>query len=55
MTSRLSSRSTSSTKSTGWTRSGRQLGGVTVSTALSGSAETRAPIWMSRRTVAPAG
>ena len=49
-----SSRSTSSTRSAGCTRSGRQLGGVT--TRIAGSApssSTRAPIWVSRFTAAP--
>ena len=56
MTSRPSSRSTSSTRSAGCTRSGRQLGGVTTSTPASSSATaTRAPIWVSRAAVAPVG
>ena len=53
MISRPSSRSTSSTRSAGCRRSGRQLGGVTVT--RSPSTATSAPICVSLRRVVPAG
>lgn len=55
MTSRLSSRRTSSTRSAGCLMSGRQLGGVATRYFGSESACTRAPIWVRRPTVAPSG
>ena len=55
MTSRPSSRSTSSTRSAGWAISGRQLGRIAVSMSEPGSEVTRAPICVRRRTVAPSG